>query len=246
MFSIFSKKVFLADFLGGLTDMHCHLLPGIDDGAKDEAVAVEMLSAYTSLGYVGTVCTPHMMQDYYQNTSNKIQHSLIEFEKIKNKKGFIDFAITAAAEYMLDDQFASLLSENDLLPVIHTSVLVEMSFLQQPVTAEEQLFTLQQKDFTPILAHPERYGYLKTPEEVLYFKQRGCELQLNALSLSGHYGKPVQKQAFALLTGDHYSYLGTDAHKPLHFSLLKEITLSKKMVAPLERLISSTKEKISF
>jgi len=245
MFSIFRKKYFLIDLLEGLTDMHCHILPAIDDGAKDGETALEMLMEYKKLGYIGAIATPHMMEDYYDNSSQKIENTYREFKDFKNKNGFEDFKIEFAAEYMLDSKFSKYIDQKDLLPVTNKEVLVEMSYFQKPIQVEEQLFNLQQAGYIPILAHPERYSYLRKTEDILDFKKKGCSLQLNMLSLGKHYGPEAYKHAINLLEGNHFDYLGTDAHKPQHFQVLKEISFNKKVLPNIQALIDRTKEKLT-
>lgn len=244
MFSIFRKRTFLADFLEGLTDMHCHLLPGIDDGAANEKIALEMIKKYTELGYVGAIATPHIMDGMYQNNSQKITQTLNAFKLIKAEQGFENFFVNAAAEYMMDQGFDGLLESKDFLPIYNNKVLVEMSYYQRNIYVETQIFNLQQKGFEPILAHPERYFYLTKPDHVLEFQKKGCDLQLNILSLSGHYGPAVLKQSHYLLTHNHYDFIGTDAHRVEHLEKIKGITLSKKMIPSIQSLIARTKEKL--
>lgn len=244
MFSIFKKKKFVADYLEGLTDMHCHVLPGIDDGAKDGSDALKMLKEYVSLGYKGTIATPHIMEDYYNNTSTSIKATLENFILLKNSKGFEDFNITAAAEYMLDTGFNELLEKNDVLKINGNQLLVEFSYFQKPIQADHMLFSLKTQKLAPILAHPERYNYLKDTSEILEFKKRGCLLQLNILSLGGHYGPAAKKKAYSLLQSNDYSYLGTDAHKPAHFTVLKNITIEQKYEPAFESLIETTKQQL--
>lgn len=242
MFSIFKKKYFLADYLSGLIDMHCHLLPGMDDGSVNNAMSLEMIKKYKELGYEGAIATPHMMDGMYGNNSEKIIDSLNSFKLMKAEKGYENFSVDAAAEYMLDQGFDNLLKTNDFLIIHGRSVLVEMSYFQRNMYVETQIFNLQQHGFEPILAHPERYFYLTKPEHILEFQLKGCDLQLNILSLSGHYGPAIYKQALFLLMNDHYDYLGTDAHKPEHLEKIKGITISKKMIPFIESLVARTKE----
>lgn len=241
MFSIFHKKHFIVDFLEGLTDMHCHILPGIDDGAKNEGMALEMLSLYTELGYKGLIATPHIMEGYYNNTSAGIQKSLSEFKIQMSENGYENFPIAAASEYMLDERFDRLSEQKDLLPINGNKVLVEMSYLQKPNFVDTQIFELQQQGFTPILAHPERYPYLTNMDHVLKFKDRGCLLQLNLLALGNHYGGQAGRQAITLLSNAKYDFVGTDAHHPEHLRSLKQITIPKKLVPYFETLVENTK-----
>lgn len=241
MFTIFIKKHFIVDFLEGLTDMHCHILPGIDDGAKNEGMALEMLSLYTELGYKGLIATPHIMEGYYNNTSAGIQKSLSEFKIMMTENGFENFHISAASEYMLDEGFDTLSEQRDLLTIQGKKVLVEMSYLQKRNFVDTQIFDLQQRGFQPILAHPERYPYLSNMEQILRFKERGCLLQLNLLSLGNHYGPQSGKQALTLLANSEYDYIGTDAHHPEHLKSLKQISISKKLIPAFETLVEKTK-----
>src|SRR5690554_1768833 len=179
MFSFFTKKYHIADYLHGLTDFHCHLLPEIDDGAQSPEVSLKMIGEYKSLGYKGVIATPHIMEDFYSNNTAIILAKLDEFQNFLSESGFTDFSVKAAAEYMMDKQFDSLVLKKDLLPLVGKKVLVEMSYLQKMIYTDSQLFELKQQGFTPILAHPERYVYLKDRTEVLDFKKKGCYLQLN-------------------------------------------------------------------
>ncbi len=240
----FSKKYFIVDFLEGLTDMHCHILPNIDDGSKDYAMSLEMVKQFSELGYKGVIATPHIMDGFYDNTAEGIIEAFNEIQSYLSKNGYANFIKSAAAEYMIDAGFDGLTENKGFLPIVKNNVLVEMSYLQPPFKVNEQLFQLQLKGFKPILAHPERYPYLSDMTSVLKFKTKGCCLQLNLLSLGGHYGKEAFKQAFSLLENNHYDYLGTDAHHPGHFNVLKRITIPKKTVQYFEALSIRTKENL--
>lgn len=245
MFSFFRKKHFIADYLEGLTDMHCHILPGIDDGSEDNEMSLTMLNQFIDLGYTGIIATPHIMEGMYQNSSSKILRELKTFRKLIAENGFQGFSVDASAEYMLDQGFDNLLVNRDFLPITGKKILVEMSYFQQNIYVESQIFDLQQHGFEPILAHPERYPYLRQTEDVIMFQRKGCYLQLNILALSGHYGPAVYKRSIDLLAKNHYDFIGTDAHKPAHLEKLKEITISKKLIAPIEALVNTTKENMS-
>src|SRR5690606_34596226 len=146
--------------LEGLTDMHCHVIPDIDDGAKDQEMSLKMLKQYIELGYKGLVATPHIMEGFYDNTAKRIGVKFKEFESMVKEGGFSDFRILAAAEYMMDPGFDDLIDKKEILTVVGNKVLVEMSYLQRSFGVTDQFFNLQQQGFVPILAHPERYQYL--------------------------------------------------------------------------------------
>lgn len=241
----FNKKSFIVDYLVGLTDMHCHILPGIDDGAKNSDMSLEMLRQYTKLGYTGLIATPHIMKGFYDNTAEGVTGSFNQFQAFIKKNGYEDFSVSVGAEYMMDDGFDALVTKKEILPIVDNKVLVEMSYLQRSIKPFNQLFHLQQQGFEPILAHPERYSYLTTIPQILEYKKNGSSLQLNLLSLAGHYGSQSMRQAVALLENNHYDYLGTDAHHPGHFSVLKRLEVSKKLLPFFEALIDRTKENLS-
>src|SRR5690606_4866245 len=99
----------------------------------------------------------------------------------------INMTIHAAAEYLMDESFAEKVDSGNLLALKDRYVLVEMSFISPPPNAEELLFQMQTKGYRPVLAHPERYFYLHRDfTQYGRLKDRGCLLQLNLLSVTGH------------------------------------------------------------
>ncbi len=240
MFSIFQKKTYLTDLLEGFTDFHNHILPGIDDGAQDIDESLELISGFKDLGVKALVATPHVMGEYYPNTPKTINGKL-ELLKEKSDK---DIQISAAAEYMMDQHFVEIIENNDILTISDNKVLVEMSYFQAPINLNEILFKLQNNSYSPILAHPERYAFYHGPDLEKYqnLKSRGCYFQLNMLSLLGHYGINIQKTAFSLLENNMIDFISSDAHKDTHIEKIREITIKKKHVKPLEKVISDSKE----
>lgn len=225
MLSIFTKKTSLIDlFRDGFVDMHNHILPGIDDGAKSVADSLKMLAAYRSHQVTQIVATPHIIQGVWPNDKNSIAaaYNLLSGELKEN--GYSDFSIRFAAEYMMDEGFQALVRQKGLLPIKDNMVLVEMSYFNPPLNLKELLFEIQLQGYVPILAHPERYiAYHTQPGAYPKLKQAGCLFQLNLLSLIGFYGLPTQKAAVEILNKGLYDFAGTDAHKAEHLLLLKKI-----------------------
>lgn len=204
-------------------DMHSHLIPGIDDGAQDMAQSLELIRGLKNLGYQGLVTTPHIKSDHYPNSREIIEEGLERLREALHGEG-IDMPIRAAAEYYIDEHFMKLLRHRQLMPVVENRVLVEFSFMFAPHGLQELIFEIQSEGYVPILAHPERYGYFLDRMEVFEdLKDRGCFLQLNLLSLSGYYGKPIRKMAHALLEAGLYSYAGTDMHHERHVKNLESL-----------------------
>ena len=201
------------------TDIHAHLLPGIDDGPADMEASLVLIERLHQLGYKNLIATPHVYWEYYPNTRAIILDKL-QLLQSEIQKANIPISIDAAAEYFLDEHFEGLVRKKELLTLGNTSfVLVECSTLVESMKIAGYLFLLQAQGYQPILAHPERYLYYKD-EDYQRFLRRGCKFQLNILSLAGHYGKPVQKRAIALLKKNYVHFLGTDAHRVEHLEII--------------------------
>lgn len=249
MLSIFRKKIYLKDLLQDLTDIHNHLLPGIDDGAGSIEDSLALLKKMQVLGYKSFICTPHVMNDYYPNTPFTINSALQKLqEAIQANDNLKKLKIKAAAEYMMDQSFINLLENEELLTLHEKYLLVEMSYFQAPINLKEILFKIQTQGYRPVLAHPERYAFFHSKDLKKYeeLKNRGCLLQMNILSLSAHYGTNMQKIALKLLEAGMIDFIGSDTHRMQHLEKLETIKLSRKQIAMLDPVIKKTKEKFTF
>ena len=237
MFSIFKRSIYLKDLIGGITDFHNHILPGLDDGASNLEDSMNMLDGFKNLGIKNIIATPHVIGEYYPNTPESIENAFNEL----NEKTKIDYVRSFSAEYMMDQHFIKILEEQKVIPLFDKSVLVEMSYFQPPINLNEILFKLQNNSYSPILAHPERYGYLHHKDLSKYkdLKTRGCRFQLNMLSLSDHYGIGIQKTAYKLLEEDVIDFISSDAHKIEHLEKISNIKISKKYSEKLKSVIEN-------
>jgi len=226
MFDFFAKHK--KPLFEGLCDIHNHLLPGIDDGSKSVGMSLKMLEKYNALGITSVLPTPHVYQDLYPNTPTTIKNA---FEILTEKTSKIEIpkVNSYAAEYMIDEVFMKNLQTNmPALLLNNEYILVEITFFSETTRLVEAGFTLLQNNITPILAHPERYHSIRTIKEYKELKNKGFYLQLNALSLMGHYGPEVKQKAEKLLKEGLYDFVATDAHNPQHLKTLQNLSLSKK------------------
>lgn len=234
MFSIFKKKFTEEVDLSAIaTDMHSHLLPGIDDGAPDIEASAQLVAGLLGLGYKKLVTTPHIMADIYRNTADTINSA---HQKLKSAQ--LQQPERAAAEYFMDENFDKLL-ENDipLLTLRENWVLVEFSFVAPPANLKEKIFDLQIKGYKPILAHPERYLYFLTHKKWYdELKDAGCFFQLNILSLTSYYGKIPSELARYLISKNYIDLLGTDLHHARHLHVLRS---SPQIMSPVKALLDS-------
>jgi len=226
MFGLFKKKGDGPTDLSGLVaDMHNHLIPGIDDGATDLESSIVMIRAMQSMGYRKIIATPHVQWEMFKNTHEIIENGArIVRERLAETEIKVDFR--GAAEYYLDEHVDELLEKNIPLLTIHKNmVLVEFSFIHQPIDLKEKIFQLQIKGYQPIIAHPERYLYFgahKNTYDELH--NMDCIFQLNLLSLCGYYGKKQEELAQYLIKKKYVSLLGSDLHNIRHINILRAST----------------------
>ena len=201
--------------------MHAHLIPGIDDGAKTVEKSIEYIEGLVKLGYQKLIATPHIMGEYYPNSPEIIQNGLEKLKKGLQQAG-ITIPVTAAAEYFLDDYFLDLLERKEpLLTLTDNLLLIEFSTFAPPANFQAILFQLTTMGYRPVLAHPERYIYYAN--NLNFFKEiksKDCMLQVNLLSLTGHYGPQQKKLAHQLMQSKLIDFAGTDLHHNGHLEIL--------------------------
>ena len=229
LFSFLKRNRNTAPDLGYLhTDIHSHLIPGIDDGIQSIDEGLEILHQMESLGYRKVITSPHTMHGTYDNTPKIILDGLNKM-KAAIQSSNISIELEAATEYYLDEHFIKKVnSKEKLLTFGKNYVLVETGFINEPTELKEASFLLTMKGYQMVYAHPERYLYLlKNPQLIEELLDRQIVFQLNAISLTGCYSKPVQKLAEKLIDMKAIQLVGTDCHKMGHINLLKEATKTK-------------------
>ena len=214
------EKLHSIDFSVIKTDMHSHLIPGIDDGAPDLSSSIILIKELVSLGFKKIITTPHIMSDIYRNSSENISHGLQELKK-EIVKQEIQVEIEAAAEYYIDFEFEQKINDKNLLTFGDNFILIELSFSQAPQNLFEIIFKLQLEGYKVVLAHPERYGFYNKEnyEELI---NRGVLFQINLLSLIGYYSSQIQLKAEELIANNQVSFVGSDCHNMRHAQLYIE------------------------
>ena len=217
------------------TDMHSHILPGIDDGSPDVATSIELIKGLQSVGYKKLIATPHIFWEIHPNTPEKIAESLASLRKGLADEG-MDIEVHGAAEYYIDEHFEILLrSKAPLLTISENKVLVEFTMVTEPMELSRVIFDLQIAGYQPVIAHPERYTYLLFRKELFdELKEVGCMFQLNLLSLTGYYGKQVMDLAEYLCKKDYYDLAGTDLHHERHLDALQKLS-GNSLLARLQK-----------
>ncbi len=226
MFS-FGKKKIQSDYFVLETDIHSHLIPGIDDGSQSLEESLEILNMMSKIGYKKVITTPHIMADAYRNSTQSILDGL---ELLKEAVSYekIDIDIEVAAEYYLDELFIDRLDKNDILTIGDGYLLFETSYISKPINFEEIIFDMIIKGYKPILAHPERYRYISNPKEIYgRMKELNIFFQIDINSLGGYYGRQAQEQAILLSKWGMIDFLGSDIHHKKQVLYLKNVFKGK-------------------
>ncbi|WP_119792572.1 tyrosine-protein phosphatase [Flavobacterium anhuiense] len=239
MLSFLKSKPALKElFDGSFVDIHSHILPGIDDGAKNMTKSIELVSALQKLGVSQMVTTPHINHYVWNNSPEIIQSKLKETQKTLEENK-IKMPVQAAAEYFIDSWLENHFKEEKLLTLKDNYVLVEMSYLNAPLNIYKTIFEIQVAGYIPVLAHPERYVFYHNKfSEYEKLKNAGCVFQLNLLSTVEYYGSQIAKTADDLLAKGMYNFCGTDVHHKKHIAAFDD-KIKIKNIEPLKEVIKN-------
>lgn len=194
------------------TEMHCHLLPGVDDGFRNEESSLKAISRMVESGTSAIVFTPHMNPDVYPDMDEVQLREAYSAFKEKLPSGLKSHL---AAEYMVVNGFDERAAQHPetLLTFPDDSILVEMSYYFRSPNLEQTVFNLNMAGLRPILAHPERYLYMSAClDDFDKLSDMGCRFQMNLMSLTGKYGKESLRILKHLLKKGMYSFVATDLH----------------------------------
>jgi protein-tyrosine phosphatase len=229
-----SKSAAPADMSLLGTDMHSHLIPGIDDGAQTLEDSVELIKHLQEMGYKKLVTTPHIQGEFYQNTP-EIINSGLERLKRELKKQNIFIEIEAAAEYLIDDKFEKKYKSGNLMTFGKKSLLVELSYFNEHPNWKQYIFDLQIAGFQIILAHPERYSYwFRNWKKYEEMKDRGVWFQVNIISLTGYYSNEVKAIAQKMIDEGMIDLAGTDMHNMRYMEALQKARTEKYFLQLLD------------
>ena len=219
-----------------VTDVHSHLLPGIDDGSQSLEESLELIRGLKALGYQKFITTPHIMSGGFENTPETILHALEELNSYLQEVGE-EVEIQAAAEYYFESHFINLIQEEQLLTFSGRHVLFELPNLNEPQDLESAIFSMTSKGYKPVLAHVERYPYLYQQgfDRLEKLRDMGVLLQVNIGTYAGVYKKPIQTFAYNLTEQGMVDMLGSDTHEDRHLGYLKKALNDKRFLHLLSK-----------
>lgn len=211
-----------------MIDLHCHILPGIDDGAADLGVAVAMARAFVADGVTAVACTPHILPGVYHNTGPQIRQAIHDLQQELDAQGVALQLTTGADVHVVPDFVAGLRSGHLLSLADSRYVLVEPPHHVAPPRLHDLFFQLIVAGYVPILTHPERLGWIKSHYAAIQELARsGTWMQITAGSLAGGFGKTARYWAERMLDEGLVHILATDAHdtrrRPPNLSQGREI-----------------------
>ena len=203
-----------------MIDLHCHYLPGVDDGPSDVEESLALARLAVANGITAVALTPHIHPRRYPNTKTRLLHTFIRFQELI-KKHEIPLKLFLAGEVRISSESLELF-EQDEIPFLgevdgYKIVLLEFPHDSIPVGSQQFVSKLLRMKIRPLIAHPERNKHvLGDFERIRPFVDMGCWLQITAGSLTGAFGKPAEKVAIKLLEQELVWVIATDAHNIGH------------------------------
>jgi protein-tyrosine phosphatase len=200
--------------MSGFVDLHCHFVPGIDDGAKTPEDGVALLRALADIGFEHVVATPHMRPGMFDNTAEDLTAAFERFQPtLSAAKGLPRTSLSS--EHYFDDVVYKRLIDGKGLPYPGGhAVLLEFYDVELMAQVGERLFDLRRRRLIPVIAHPERYRNLwKSHERLTALVDAGSVALLDAAAVVGKYGKEPERCARRLLEEGLYYAACSDAHR---------------------------------
>ena len=197
-----------------MIDLHCHILPGIDDGAKTMEESLKMCRIAASDGIRTVFATPHVKEAVYENDEKSVIPVFMKLKKAVKDEG-IDLSMELAADIHISPTLIHFLHHNRAFLIGGRYFLLELSPETVPSNMETLIFNLEIKGFYPIITHPERNSVLqKNPRLLAQWIDRGALTQVTAMSLTGEFGGSAKKAAFKIVEEGLCHIIATDAHSP--------------------------------
>ena len=216
------------------TDIHSHLIPGIDDGSPDMDTSLALLKELEMLGYKKIITTPHVKTEYFQNDVTKLDDLCERLRRAARFEG-IKLDIEVGAEHLLDEGVNQRIKNDQFKTFGDNYLLVELPFMFPPFGLDGYIFELQLAGYKLILAHPERYLYwLNDFNQFIRLKDSGVLFQVNIISLGNYYGKDVYNLAKKLIDNNMVELLGTDTHSAKHIEAVRKSCSSSLLKKLLE------------
>lgn len=197
-----------------MIDLHCHILPGVDDGAKNWEMSLEMAKAAVDEGITHILATPHHMNRHWMNPKSDVLLLVNELqERIDNEN--IPLTIFPGQEVRLHGEILQNIQKDEICFIDEMSqyILIEFPTATVPDYADRLFYEMQSAGITPVIVHPERnHAILKDPSILYEFVSKDILAQLTAASYLGLFGKEIEKLGIQLIEHNLVHFLASDAH----------------------------------
>ena len=197
-----------------MIDLHCHLLPGIDDGPENMEESLALAQSAVDQGITHVLCTPHHNNGRYENPKSSIIAAVAELQ-IALDEAQIPLTVLEGQEVRITGELIKDLNEDNLLftDLNDTYLLIEFPSGDVPAFSETLLFELRGMGKIPVIVHPERNRFfMEDPDRLIPFLEMGCLAQLTAPSIVGIFGKKIQKTAHEMVDRNLVQMVASDAH----------------------------------
>jgi protein-tyrosine phosphatase len=197
-----------------MIDIHSHILPGIDDGARTMKDSIDMAKLAVSEGIHTIIATPHHMNSHYENPKSDIL-KLVDQVNEELKKQQIDLLVLPGQECRIYGELIEDYRNGDLLPLNKHSqyIFIEFPSNSVPRYTDRLFYELQNEGLIPVIVHPERNVEITARPDKLYnLVKNGAVTQITASSLTGHFGKNIQKFSRQLIEANLTHFVASDAH----------------------------------
>ena len=195
-----------------MVDLHCHILPGVDDGAQSLADSLAMAKAAEQEGIRTIYATPHHQTSRYMNEKAAVVQKVQQLNEYLQSQS-VNVTIMPGQEVRIYGDIVSDYEAGEIITLGEKYVLIEFPSNHVPKYATQILFDLQLKGITPIIVHPERNSQIIENPEILYhLVNEGAATQVTAGSVSGQFGKKIQKFSLDLIEANLTHFIASDAH----------------------------------
>lgn len=195
-----------------MTDVHSHILFGVDDGSSSIEESIELLKELKRVGFNNVILTPHYIDSSEYNLDNSAKTK--RFELLKEAVKDIGVNIYLGNEIFIDENIISFIKSNLVFTLNNTRcILIELPFNNKIINLEDILYELKHIGLLPVIAHPERYSYFQENYELVEnLRNEGVMFQGNFASILGYYGRSSEKLLKMMLKDGFIDFLGTDVH----------------------------------
>lgn len=199
-----------------MIDIHCHLLPGLDDGATDLQTSLAMARLAVDDGITHAILTPHVFDGVYENPLSRLHAQFANFKQALTDAG-LPLTVTLGGEVHLSEQLIELVAAHEA-PTIgawegRPVILIEMPHGHVPAGASQLLRWVIAQGLQPMIVHPERNkDVMRKPERLAGFQEMGCLFQITAGSLYGRFGPVAEAVAWHFVENGWATVVASDAH----------------------------------